>query len=86
MSQGLGLVARRLERTTQGRREFPSGDRIGNDEFRDVVLDENVVEVAAIVMNVPEVGGLRLECLVRVTTSGGEMLTTTPLELSVLDA
>jgi len=31
-------------------------------------------------------GGMRLECPVRVTASGGEMLTTTPLELTVLDA
>jgi Xaa-Pro aminopeptidase len=58
---------------------------IDNDEFRDVVLDENVVEVAAIVMNVPDVGGMRLEVPVRVTPSGGEMLCTTPLELTVLD-
>jgi hypothetical protein len=36
------------------------------------VLQEDVVEVAAMVINV-------------VTASGGEMLTTTPLELSVLD-
>jgi hypothetical protein len=50
-----------------------------------VVLEENVVEVAAIVMNVPEVGGMRLECPVRVTPQGGEMLTTTPLELTVLE-
>ncbi|MCP4695142.1 MAG: hypothetical protein GY859_44350 [Desulfobacterales bacterium] len=48
-------------------------------------FDENVVEVAAIVMNVPDVGGMRLECPVRVTPSGGEMLTTTPLELTVID-
>ena len=58
---------------------------IDNDEFRDVVLEENVVEVAAIVMNVPEVGGMRLEVPVRVTPSGGEMLCRTPLELTVLD-
>ncbi|MBU3915359.1 Xaa-Pro peptidase family protein [bacterium] len=58
---------------------------VDNDEFRDVVLEENVVEVAALVINVPGVGGMRLECPVRVTSSGGEMLTTTPLELTVLD-
>jgi hypothetical protein len=58
---------------------------IDNDEFRPVVLEENVVEVAAIVMNVPEVGGMRLEVPVRVTPSGGDMLCTTPLELTVLD-
>ncbi len=58
---------------------------LDNDEFRDVVLEENVVEVAALVINVPDVGGMRLECPVRVTAGGGEMLTTTPLELTVLD-
>lgn len=59
---------------------------LNNDEFRNVVLEENVVEVAALVINVPDVGGMRLECPVRVTSSGGEMLTTTPLELTILDA
>jgi len=58
---------------------------IDNDEFRDVVLQEDVVEVAALVINVPGVGGMRLECPVRVTPSGGERLSATPLELSVLD-
>ena len=58
---------------------------LDNDEFRDVVLLENVVEVAALVINVPGVGGMRLECPVRVTASGGEMLCTTPLELTVMD-
>ncbi len=59
---------------------------IDSDEVRDLVLQEDVVEVAAMVINVPGVGGMRLECPVRVTPSGGEMLTTTPLELTVLDA
>ncbi|WDP88827.1 MAG: aminopeptidase P family protein [Desulfobacter sp.] len=58
---------------------------LDNDEFRDIVLEENVVEIAAIVMNVPEVGGMRLECPVRVTASGGEELCKTPLELTILD-
>ena len=57
---------------------------LNNDEFRDVVLEENVVEVAALVVNIPDVGGMRLECPVRVTPSGGEMLTNTPLEWTVL--
>lgn len=71
---GLGVI---------GHEWFPA--IVDNDEFRDVVLEENVVEVAALVMNVPEVGGMRLECPVRVTDSGGEMLCKTPLELTVLD-
>ncbi|MFH1136510.1 MAG: Xaa-Pro peptidase family protein [Pseudomonadota bacterium] len=58
---------------------------LDNDEFRDVVLEENVVEVAALVINVPGVGGMRLECPVRVTAHGGEQLCATPLELTVLD-
>ncbi len=58
---------------------------VDSNEFRDVVLEENVVEVAALVINVPELGGMRLECPVRITPSGGEMLTSTPLELTVLD-
>ncbi len=58
---------------------------VNSDEFRDVVLQENVVEVAALVINVPGVGGMRLECPVRVTASGGEMLCKTPLELTIID-
>jgi Xaa-Pro aminopeptidase len=59
---------------------------LNNDEFRDVVLVENVVEVAAVVINVPDVGGMRFECPVRVTRNGGEPLCNTPLPLTVLDA
>lgn len=58
---------------------------VDSPEFRDLVLEENVVEVAALVMNVPQVGGMRLECPVLVTRSGGEMLSRTPLELTVLN-
>jgi Xaa-Pro dipeptidase len=58
---------------------------LDNDEFRDIVLEENVVEIAALVVNVPEVGGMRLECPVRVTASGGEQLTRTPLDLTVIE-
>lgn len=58
---------------------------LNNDEFRDLVLEENVVEVAALVVNVPGVGGMRLECSVLVTPDGGEMLNNTPLELTVLN-
>ncbi len=58
---------------------------IANDEFRDVVLEENVVEVAFLAMTVPGVCGMRLECPVLVTRDGGEMLCKTPLELTVID-
>ena len=58
---------------------------INNDEFRDVVLEENVVEVAFLAMTVPGVCGMRLECPVLVTKDGGEMLCRTPLEPTVLD-
>ena len=59
---------------------------IDNDEFRDVVLPENAVEVAFLAMSVPGVAGMRLECPVRVTASGGEPLCTTPLALTVIEA
>ncbi len=58
---------------------------VNNDEFRDVVLEDNVVEVAFLAMSVPGVWGMRLECPVLVTPSGGEMLCKTPLELTVID-
>jgi len=58
---------------------------INNDEFRDVVLEENVVEVAFLAMTVPGVCGMRLECPVLVTKDGGEMLCRTPLELTVIE-
>jgi Xaa-Pro aminopeptidase len=51
---------------------------IDNDEFRHVVLEENTVEVAFLAISVPGVGGMRLECPVLVTPSGGEMLCRTP--------
>ncbi len=58
---------------------------IDNDEFRDVVLEENAVEVAFIAMSVPGVAGMRLECPILVTKEGGEPLCKTPLALTVLD-
>jgi Xaa-Pro aminopeptidase len=56
-----------------------------NDEFRDIVLEENVVEVAFLQVNVPNVGGMRLEAEVLVTPTGGEMLNRIPLRPTVLD-
>jgi len=45
---------------------------------------DGYVGLNTLLMNVPDVGGMRLECPVRVTPSGGEMLTNTPLEWTVL--
>ena len=56
-----------------------------SDEFRNVVWEENVVEVAFLSITVPGVGGMRLEYPVRVTADGGEPLAKTPLALTVLD-
>ena len=56
-----------------------------NDEFRDVVIDDNVVEVAFLCVTVPGVGGMRVECPVLATPAGGEMLNGTPLEPTVIE-
>ncbi|MBN1533315.1 MAG: aminopeptidase P family protein [Spirochaetes bacterium] len=58
---------------------------LANAEFRDVVLEENSVEVAFLAMTVPGVCGMRLEYPVLVTANGGEPLCATPLELTVLE-
>lgn len=59
---------------------------IGNSEaFTNIVLEENVVEVGFLSITVPGVGGMRLECPIRVTPDGGEMLTSTPLAVTVVD-
>lgn len=58
---------------------------IDNDEFRDVVLEEDAVEVAFLAMSVPGVAGMRLECPIRITAHGGEPLCTTPFALTVID-
>lgn len=59
---------------------------IGNaDEVRDIVFEENVVEVGFLSITVPGVGGMRLECPIRVTAAGGEPLTATPLSMTVVD-
>jgi Xaa-Pro dipeptidase len=59
---------------------------IGNsDEFASIILEENVVEVGFLSITVPGVGGMRLECPVRVTPAGGEMLAGTPLAVTVID-
>ncbi|HNY64727.1 MAG TPA: Xaa-Pro peptidase family protein [Deltaproteobacteria bacterium] len=59
---------------------------IDNDEYRDVVLEANAVEVAFLAMSVPGVAGMRLECPILITPSGGEPLCRTPFALTVIDA
>ncbi len=59
---------------------------IGNSEdYINIVFEENVVEVGFLSITVPGVGGMRLECPIRVTASGGEMLSSTPLAATVID-
>ena len=59
---------------------------IGNsDPYTEIVFEENVVEVGFLSITVPGVGGMRLECPIRVTPSGGEMLSATPLAMTVVD-
>ena len=56
-----------------------------SDAFRGIIFEENVIEVGFLSITVPGVGGMRLECPVRVTPSGGEMLASTPLAITVID-
>jgi Xaa-Pro aminopeptidase len=55
------------------------------EEFSNVVLQPNLTEVAALVINRPGVGGLRLECPVLITQTGNEVLTKTPLRPTILE-
>ncbi len=58
---------------------------VASEEYQDVVLEKNAVEVAFLAMSIPGVCGMRLECPILVTEEGGEMLCKTPLELTVVD-
>jgi len=59
---------------------------IGNsEEFTKIVLTENVIEVGFLSITIPGVGGMRLECPIQVTPSGGEMLSRTPLAATIID-
>jgi Xaa-Pro aminopeptidase len=59
---------------------------IGNaEEFTGILLKENVIEVGFLSITVPGVGGMRLECPVRVTPEGGQMLCSTPLAPTIID-
>jgi Xaa-Pro aminopeptidase len=55
------------------------------EEFSNVVLEPNLTEVAALVINRPGVGGMRLECPVLITKTGNEVLTKTPVKVTVID-
>ncbi|UCD57489.1 MAG: aminopeptidase P family protein [Candidatus Hydrogenedentota bacterium] len=55
------------------------------EEFSHVVFEPNMTEVAALVINKPGVGGMRLECPVLITDDGNEVLTKTPIETTVID-
>jgi Xaa-Pro aminopeptidase len=45
-----------------------------------------MVEVAAIVLNKPGVGGFRMETPVLITEDGGEPLSKTPVEPAIIQA
>ena len=50
----------------------------------DIVLQPSMVEVAALVLNKPGVGGLRLETPVLITADGNEPLSKWPVEPEVI--
>ncbi|RJP17532.1 MAG: aminopeptidase P family protein [Candidatus Abyssobacteria bacterium SURF_5] len=54
------------------------------EEFSHIVLEPNLTEVAALVINRPGVGGHRLECPVLITQSGNEVLTKTPIRPTII--
>jgi Xaa-Pro aminopeptidase len=51
-----------------------------------LVLQPNMIEIAAIVLNKPGVGGMRLEVPVLITRDGNEPLNKTPIEPTVVQA
>jgi Xaa-Pro dipeptidase len=50
-------------------------------EWGDMVFEEGMVEVSAVVFNNPKIGGLRLESPTLVTSKGAEVLPKTPFEV-----
>jgi len=50
-------------------------------DWGNMVFEENMVEIAAVVFNKPGLGGLRLEAPTLVTSKGAERLPKTPLEV-----
>lgn len=57
---------------------------INNEEFAHLTLKPGLTEVAALVINRPGIGGMRLECPVLVTETGNEVLTKTPVETTII--
>ena len=55
------------------------------EEFAHLVFEPDMAEVAALVINKPGVGGMRLECPVLITDDGAEVLTKTQIETTVID-
>ncbi len=55
------------------------------EEFAHLTFEPNITEVAALVINKPGVGGMRLECPVLITEEGNQVLTKTPIETTILD-
>ncbi|MEM1658666.1 MAG: Xaa-Pro peptidase family protein [Candidatus Jordarchaeales archaeon] len=67
---------------------------IGNESYplildmapwKDMVLEPGMVEVAAVVLNKPGVGGMRLEAPVWIKEDGNEVLPKTPIEPDILE-
>jgi Xaa-Pro aminopeptidase len=50
----------------------------------DLVLQPNMVEIPAIVLNKPGIGGFRMETPVLITEDGAEPLSKTPLEPAII--
>ena len=55
------------------------------EEFAHLTFEPNITEVAALVINKPGVGGMRLECPILITEEGNEVLTKTPIETTIID-
>ncbi len=55
------------------------------EEFAHLTFEPNMAEVAALVINRPGVGGVRLECPVIITDDGNEVLTKTPANTTIID-
>jgi Xaa-Pro dipeptidase len=51
----------------------------------DIVLAPNMVQIAAIVLNKPGIGGFRMETPVLITADGAEPLSKTPVEPVIIE-